>query len=41
MGFEPRQNPFWLETVNKFIKQIKTTVEKVKSTIQKVQRDIA
>ena len=40
MGFEPRQNPSGLETVNKFMERIKSATEEAKSTICKVQKDI-
>jgi len=41
MGFEPRQNPFSLETVNKFTKRMESATEEAKSTICKVQEDMA
>jgi len=37
MGFEPRQWPSRLETVNKFMEKIETTIKEAKSTIWKVQ----
>jgi len=40
MGFEPRQNPLGLETVNKFMERIKSATEEAKSMICKVQKDI-
>jgi len=40
MGFEPRQNPSGLETVNKFIKRMKSTTEEAKSVICKAQEDM-
>jgi len=40
MGFELRQCPFSLETINKFIERIRSTTEEAKSTIWKVQEDI-
>ena len=40
MGFEPRQNPSGLETVNKFMERIKSATEEAKSMICKVQKDI-
>ena len=40
MGFELRQNPFSLETVNEFTKRIESTTEKAKSAICKVQEDM-
>jgi len=40
MGFELRQNPSSLETVNEFTKRMKSATEKAKSTIYKVQEDM-
>jgi len=40
MGFEPRQNPSSLETVNKFTKRIESTTEEAKSVIHKAQEDM-
>ena len=40
MGFEPRQNPSSLETVNKFMERMETTIEEAKSVICKAQDDI-
>jgi len=40
MGFEPRQNPSSLETVNEFTGRMKSTTEEAKSTIHKVQEDM-
>ena len=40
IGFEPRQHPSRLETVNKFMEQMKAAVEEVKAMIKKVQEDI-
>ena len=40
MGFEPRQNPSGLETVNKFTKRMQSTTEKAKSMIHKAQEDM-
>jgi len=40
MGFEPRQNPSGLETVNEFTERMKTTIEEAKSTIRKAQDDM-
>jgi len=40
MGFEPRQNPSGLESVNKFIKRMKSATEEAKSTICKAQEDM-
>jgi len=36
MGFEPRQNPSGLETVNEFMERIRTVIEEAKSAIRKV-----
>jgi len=40
MGFEPRQNPSGLETVNKFTERMRTAIEEAKSTIRKAQDDV-
>jgi len=40
MGFEPRQNPSSLETVNEFIKRMESATEEAKSVIRKVQKDM-
>jgi len=40
MGFEPRQNPSSLETVNEFTERMRTAINEAKSTICKVQDDI-
>jgi len=40
MGFEPRQNPSSLETVNKFTERMRTVIEEAKSAIRKAQDDI-
>ena len=40
MGFEPRQNPSGLETVNEFTERMKTTIDEVKSVIHKAQDDM-
>ena len=40
MGFEPRQNPFGLETVNEFMERMKMVIEEVKSVIHKAQDDM-
>jgi len=37
MGFEPRQNPSGLETVNEFMERIRTANKEVKSMIRKAQ----
>jgi len=37
MGFEPQQNPFSLETVNKFTERMRTAIEETKSAIHKAQ----
>jgi len=37
MGFEPRQNPSSLETVNEFIERMRMVIEKAKSAIRKAQ----
>jgi len=40
MGFEPRQDPSSLETVNEFTKRIESATEEAKSAICKVQEDM-
>jgi len=40
MGFEPRQNPSGLETVNEFMERMRTAIEEAKSTIRKAQDDM-
>jgi len=40
MGFEPRQNPSSLETVNEFIERIRTAIDEAKSAIHKAQDDM-
>jgi len=40
MGFELRQDPSNLETVNKFTKRMESATEEAKSVIRKVQEDI-
>jgi len=40
MGFEPRQDPSSLETVNEFTKRMESTTEEAKSTIRKTQEDM-
>jgi len=40
MGFEPRQDPSGLETVNKFTKRMESATEEAKSAICKAQEDI-
>jgi len=40
MGFEPRQNPSGLETVNKFTERMRTAIDKAKSAICKTQDDM-
>jgi len=40
MGFEPRQNPSGLETVNEFMKRMRTAIEEAKSMICKAQDDM-
>jgi len=40
MGFKTQQNPSGLETINKFMKKIRTAIEEAKSAICKVQNDI-
>jgi len=40
MGFEPRQNPSGLETVNEFMERMRTAIEEEKSTICKAQDDM-
>jgi len=41
MGFEPRQDPSSLETVNEFTKIMESTTEEAKSVIRKAQEDMA
>jgi len=40
MGFEPRQNPSGLETVNEFTERMKMAIEEAKSAIHKAQDDM-
>ena len=40
IGFELRQNPSSLETVNEFTKRIESATKEAKSTIHKAQEDI-
>jgi len=40
MGFEPRQNPSSLETVNKFMERMRTAIKEAKSVICKAQDDM-
>jgi len=40
MGFEPRQDPFSLETVNEFTKRMESATEEAKSAIHKAQEDM-
>jgi len=40
MGFEPRQDPSSLETVNEFTKRMESTTEEAKSAIHKAQEDM-
>jgi len=40
MGFEPRQDPSSLKTVNEFTKRMESATEKAKSTIRKAQEDM-
>jgi len=40
MGFEPRQNPSSLETVNEFMEKMRTAIEEAKSAICKTQDDM-
>jgi len=40
MGFEPRQNPSGLETVNEFTERMRTAIEEAKSAIRKAQDDM-
>jgi len=40
MGFEPRQNPSGLETVNELTERIRTAIEEAKSMIRKAQDDM-
>jgi len=41
MGFEPRQDPSSLETVNEFTRRMKSATEEAKSAICKAQEDMA
>jgi len=40
MGFELRQNPSGLETVNEFTKKMQSATEEAKSVIRKAQEDM-
>jgi len=40
MGFEPRQDPSSLKTVNKFTKRMESATEEAKFTIHKTQEDM-
>jgi len=40
MGFEPRQDPSSLKTVNEFTKRMESTTEEAKSAIRKAQEDM-
>jgi len=40
MGFEPRQDPSSLETVNEFTKRMESATEEAKSAIRKAQKDM-
>jgi len=40
MGFELRQDPSSLETVNEFTKRMESATKETKSTICKVQEDM-
>jgi len=40
MGFEPRQNPSGLETVNKFMERMRMAIEEAKSVIRKAQNNM-
>jgi len=40
MGFEPWQNPFSLEIVNKFTERMRTAIDEAKSAIRKAQDDM-
>jgi len=40
MGFEPRQDPSSLETINKFTKRMESATEEAKSAIHKAQEDM-
>ena len=40
MGFEPRQNPSGLETVNEFMERMRMAIKEVKSVIRKAQDDM-
>ena len=41
MGFEPRQQPSRLETVNEFTQRMKTTLEEAKAALTKAKDDMA
>jgi len=41
IGFEPKQDPSSLETVNEFTKRMESATEEAKSAIRKAQEDIA
>jgi len=40
IGFELKQNPSGLETVNKFMKRMESTTKEAKSMIRKAQEDM-
>jgi len=40
MGFEPRQNPSGLETVNEFMERMRMAIEEAKSAIRKAQNNM-
>jgi len=40
MGFELRQNPSGLETVNEFMERMKSATEEAKSAIYKAQENM-
>jgi len=40
MGFEPRQDPSSLETVNEFTKRMESATEETKFAIRKAQKDM-
>jgi len=40
IGFEPRQNPSGLETVNEFTERMRTAIKEAKSAIHKAQDDM-
>jgi len=40
MGFKLKQNPSGLETINEFMKRIKSTTEEAKSMICKAQENM-